>query len=77
MLVLQDERPACFSTQSWAEYLGGVRDEAMSDEALRRRLERGVMPLYCESCRVEYRVAMEAQKRCEPLKGFERAPEPR
>ncbi|CAB4158355.1 hypothetical protein UFOVP703_3 [uncultured Caudovirales phage] len=77
MLVLQEERPACFTGQSWGEYLGGVRDEARDNEALRRRLERGAMPVYCESCLPEYRVSMEKQGRCEPLKGYERAAEPR
>ena len=38
MVVLLDEQPACFSPQSWELYLAGVRDEAMGDPALRRRM---------------------------------------
>jgi len=70
MLVLLDEPPACFDADGWALYLGGVRDEAMGDDSLRRRMHRGAVPRYCESCTAAHRAAMKAQGRCAPLPGF-------
>lgn len=71
MVVLADDRPACFSREAWALYLTGVQGEAMGDKAMRRRLERGWMPRYCESCTAKHRAAMAAAQLCHPLKGFE------
>lgn len=71
MVVLVDDRPACFSAPAWELFLTGVQTEAMGDKAMRKRLERGWMPRYCESCTPEHRAAMSAAGRCEPLKGFE------
>lgn len=74
-VVLLDERPACFSDESWAEYLTAVHGVAMADPALRKRLERGGMPEYCADCTQAHRQAMERDSSCWPLKGFERVQE--
>lgn len=71
MVVLADECPPCFTAEAWQTFLRGVQLEAIGDKAMRRRLERGWMPRYCESCTPEHRAAMSAAGRCEPLKGFE------
>lgn len=71
MVVLADECPPCFTDDSWALFLTGVRAEAMDDKAMRRRLERGYMPRYCESCTPEHRARMQAAQKCEPQRGFE------
>lgn len=71
MAVLLDECPPCFSAPAWAEFLRGVQAEAMGDQAMRRRLERGWMPRYCESCTAQHRATMTAATRCHPIKGFE------
>ena len=73
MLVILEERPACFADQAaWQLYLDGVRNEAMSDPALRRTMERGRMPRYCAQCAEAHRTAMESAGRCNPLKEFRR-----
>ena len=71
MLVLVDERPPCFTESAWALFLSGVQGEAMGDKAMRRRLERGWMPRYCECCTPEHRACMKAAGKCEPQKGYE------
>lgn len=71
MVVLADERPACFDAPGWQRFLRGVQKEAMGDSAMRRRLERGWMPRYCESCTPEHRAAMVLAGLCEPQRGFE------
>lgn len=73
LTVLLDEQPACFDKRSWPIYLRAVRDEAMHDAALRRRMERGGAPTYCEACQPDHRKAMHQAGRCTPLKGFEDA----
>lgn len=70
MVVLMDEVPACFTDQTWALFLSGVRDEAMGDKAMRRRLERGWLPRYCADCTPEHRAAMALLGKCEPLDGY-------
>ena len=71
MVVLAEERPACFRQDAWELFLTGVQAEAMGDKAMRRRLERGWMPRYCESCTPEHRAVMAAAGQCQPLPGFE------
>lgn len=74
MLVLQDESPPCFEGDLWSGYLLAVRAEAATDDALRRRLERGGLPRYCADCKAEHQAAMELQGRCFPQKERRREP---
>lgn len=65
-------RPACFDSHQWATYLDGVRREiatARATSSLRKQLERGGMPPYCDVCEASYRDAMQRQERCQPQLG--------
>ena len=70
LVVLLEEQPPCFTAASWRTYLAGVRDDAISDQAIRKRMMRGAMPAYCAECTAAHRKAMQAEGRCEPLPGF-------
>ncbi len=68
-LVQMTKRPPkCMSVDQWSDYLEGVRGEAFQDNAMKKRLERGVPPNHCAGCTPAYRHLMEQQGRCEPFK---------
>lgn len=66
LAVLLTKRPACFTERSWGLYLDGVRGDVFVDKTVRRSMERGDMPRYCEDCSPSHKKQMEAAARCFP-----------
>jgi hypothetical protein len=59
-------RPACYSPEQWVTYIGGVRVDALTDNTLRKSLDRGRMPNFCIGCTPNFRDVMQAAGKCCP-----------
>lgn len=67
LMVLSQARPACFQdAQTWESYLEAVHDDALDNEALRARLNRGQVPDICDDCTARHQRRMHAAGRCAP-----------
>lgn len=63
---LQSAQPTCFTAREWAEYVDGVRRDAVADKSLAKQLERGRMVAVCADCTMAHRAAMQAKGLCNP-----------